>query len=1047
MTLYTLSIRRPVLALVMSMAIILFGFISFQFLGVREYPSVDPAVITVSTEYTGANADVIESQITQILEEKVNSVPGLRTLTSTSRDSRSTITAEFELGIDLDTAANDVRDKVSQAVRQLPSDAEPPSVSKADADSSPIVFLNVKSDERDLLQLTDYAENVLKERLQTIPGVAEVDIWGEKRYSMRLWLDPARLAAYELTPVDVRAALNRENVELPSGRVEGSDVELTVRTHGRLNTVEDFNDLVVKQDEGRLVRLRDVGNAEIAPQNERTLLRRDGVPMVGVVLRPQPGANQIEIVDEFYRRVAEIEQDLPDDLSLGIGFDISQYIRDSVEEVRQTFFIALSLVVAIIFLFLRDWRTTLIPALVIPVALIGVFLVLYLVGFSINVLTLLGLVLAIGLVVDDAIVVLENIYTKIEQGQDPISAGIDGTREIFFAVIATTLALVAVFLPILFLGGLTGRLFREFGVTIAGAVLISSFAALTLTPMLCSRLLKHRERQHAVYRVTEPFFRGLTSAYRGSLGAFMKARWLAIPILLAAFGMTWWLSTSLPRELSPMEDRGSVRIMMTAPEGASYDYMDAYVMDVVRVLQQKVPEAEAIIAVTSPGFGASSSVNSGFSRVKLVDAEKRQRSQQEIATVIGDELKKMTGAQSFVTQSPTIGRGRRGQPVEYVLQAPNFERLREVLPDFLEAARQRPEFSVVSEDLKFNKPELQIEIDRDRARDLGVSARDIGETLAAALSGQRFGYFLKDGKQYWVIGQLLRENRDEPLDLASIYVRGRGQMVQLDNVVSLREAASPPQIYRHNRYVSATVSAGLNDGYTIADGIAAMDAVSADVLDSSFRTALSGQSLDFQESASSLGIVFALALALIYLVLAAQFESFRDPLIIMLTVPLALAGALAALFATGQTLNIFSQIGLIMLLGLVTKNGILIVEFANQRRVAGQELLEAVQHAAVARFRPVLMTSLSTILGILPIALALGAGAESRKSMGIAVIGGLVVGSLFTLYVIPAMYSFLASRVVRSEAQARVDELTADEGRGSRRPRPTLAPEAARESA
>ena len=1015
MTLYTLSIRRPVLALVMSFVILIFGAIAFTKLGVREYPSVESPVITVSTSYVGANADVVESQITQILEEKINSVPGLSTLTSTSREGRSTITAEFELGVNLETAANDVRDKVSQATRELPPDADPPSVSKADADRTPVVFLNIKGEQRSLLELTDIAENQLKERLQTIPGVAEVDVWGSKRYSMRLWLDPNRLAAYGLTPVDVRTVLARENIELPAGRIEGADVELTVRTKSRLESVEDFEALVLKQDAGRVVRLTDVGYAEIAPQNDRTLLRRDGIPMVGVVLRPQPGANQIEIVDQFYRRVAEIEKDLPEDLELGIGFDISQYIRQSVSEVRQTFLIALSLVVAIIFVFLRDWRTTLIPVMVIPVSLVGVFLVMHLSGFSINVLTMLGMVLAIGLVVDDAIVVLENIYAKIERGQDPMAAGIEGTREIFFAVIATTLALVSVFLPILFLGGLTGRLFREFGVTIASAVIISSFAALTLTPMLCTRLLKRRSLQPWTYRVSEPFFRKLTAAYRGSLGAFMPRRWLALPVLLASFAFAWWIGKGLPAELAPMEDRGSIRIMSTAPEGASYEYMDTYIQEVVRVLSEEVPETSGVIAVTSPGFGASSSVNSGFVRLRLVDAEERQRSQQEIANVVTTRLKTLTSARSFVTQQPTIGRGRRGQPVQFVLQAPSFDRLRQVLPEFLDSARQQDAFTVVTVDLKFNKPELVIDIDRDRARDLGVSALEIGQTLSAALSGQRFGYFLKDGKQYQVIGQLLRDNRDEPLDLATLYVKGAsGQLVQLDNLVTLTEAASPPQIYHFNRYVSATVSASLAAGHTIGDGITAMETVAAEVLDDTFQTALAGESRDYVESASSLGFVFLLALVLIYLVLAAQFESFRDPLIIMLTVPLALAGGLFALSWTGQTLNIFSQIGLIMLLGLVTKNGILIVEFANQRRARGEELIEAVQKAAVARFRPVLMTTLSTMLGILPIALALGAGAESRKSMGIAVIGGLMIGSFLTLYVIPAMYTYLASKKARS---------------------------------
>jgi multidrug efflux pump len=785
-----------------------------------------------------------------------------------------------------------------------------------------------------------------------------------------------------------------------------------VRTKSRLVTVEDFNDMVLKQDEGQFVRLRDVGYAELGPENPRTILRRAGVPMVGIILRPQPGANQVEIVDEFYRRVAAIKKDLPKDLELAVSFDVSEYIRSSIEEVEETFVIAVILVVAIIFAFLRDWRTTLIPALAIPVSLVGVFFILWVSGFSINVLTLLGIVLAIGLVVDDAIVVLENIYAKIEKGMDPVRAGVEGTREIFFAVIATTIVLAAVFMPVLFLGGLTGRLFREFGVTIAGAVLISAFVALTLTPMLCTRLLKnHHDRPNRFYDKTEPFFEWMIDAYRRSLAAFMPHRWLAIPILLATFGLSYWLAARTPSELAPLEDRSAFRVQATGPEGASYEYMDAYMQQLEELVTREVPEAEVIISSTAGGFG-NAGVNSGFVRVKLKPADQRERSQMQIADDLTPKLRQLTGARAFVQQDPTIGRGRRNLPIEFVIQATTFEKLREKLPAFLEKAAQDPTFAVTNVDLKFNKPEVQISLDRDRARDLGVSALDVGQTLSAGLSGQRFGYFLKDGKQYQVIGQLLRTNRDEPLDLTSLYVQGRGdQLVQLDSLVRLQETSSPPQIFHYNRFVSATISAGLARGKTMSDGIAAMERIADEVLDESFTTALSGEARDFQESSSSLGFVFILALLLIYLILAAQFESFRDPLTILLTVPLALAGGLGALAWQGQSLNIFSQIGLIMLLGLVTKNGILIVEFANQRREEGDSILEAVQNAAVGRLRPVLMTSLATILGILPIALALGAGAESRKSMGIAVIGGLLVGTFLTLYVVPAMYSFLTSRV------------------------------------
>ncbi|ACY47796.1 efflux RND transporter permease subunit [Rhodothermus marinus] len=1028
MSLYSVSIRRPVLAVVFSLVILLFGIVSFTYLGVREYPAVDPPIITVATNYRGANAEVIETQITEPLEESINGIAGIRSITSVSRDGRSTITVEFELGVDLEQAANDVRDRVSRAMANLPPDVDPPIVTKADADAQPIVFLNVKSDRRNLLELTRIAEELFKERLQTIPGVSEVDIWGEKRYAMRIWLDPHKLAAYGLSPLDVRDALQRENVELPAGRIEGGSVELSIRTLSRLLTPEEFNNLILKEEGGRLVRLRDVGHAELGPENERTVLKRDGIPMVGVVLRPQPGANYIAIADEFYRRLEQIKKELPADIELGIGFDVTEYIRDSIREVQQTIFLALGLVVLIIFLFLRDWRTTIIPVLVIPVSLIGAFFLMYLFGFSINVLTLLGIVLAIGLVVDDAIVVLENIYAKLEQGRPPIEAGIVGTREIFFAVIATTLALVAVFMPLLFLGGLTGRLFREFGMTLAGAVVISSFVALTLTPMLSTRLLQGHRGHSWFYYKTEPFFQRMAQGYRRSLEAFLQRRWLAFPILLVAGGLIVWFMESLPAELVPMEDRSNISLFASGPEGATFEYMDAYMDQLIRMIQEEVPEHEAIISVTSPGFGASSSVNSGFIRLILKDPDQRERTQQEIADYLSRRVRDFPGARTFVSQPQSIGNRRGGLPVQYVLQAPNLEKLREVLPRFLEAAEQDPTFTFVDVDLKFNKPELRLQIDRARARQAGVSALDIAQTLQLALSEQRIGYFVMNGKQYQVIALLQRENRNDPLDLRALYVRNaRGELIPLDNLVTLSEESTPPQRYRFDRYVSATVSAALAPGKTIGDGIAAMDAIAERVLDETFSTALAGPSRDFAESSRSLLFVFLFALALVYLILAAQFESFRDPFVIMLTVPLALAGALLALWYFRQTLNIFSEIGMIMLIGLVTKNGILIVEFAKQRKAAGLPVLEAIKEGASARFRPILMTSISTILGILPIALALGAGSESRMPMGIAIIGGMVIGTLLTLYVIPAIYTYLTRETTRTPAAVDEPKLEATE--------------------
>ncbi len=1015
MSLASVSINRPVLAVVMSLVIVIFGLVGFNYLGIREYPSVDPPIISVATSYSGANADIIESQITEPLEESIKGIEGIKTLTSVSRDGRSTITVEFDLGTDLERAANDVRDRVSRAIRQLPPDTDPPVVSKADADSFPIISTSLQSETRSLLELTAIADNNVKERLQTIPGVSQVRIWGSKKYSMRLWMDPLKLAAYKLTPIDVLNAVSNNNVELPSGRVEGVNTELTVRTQGRLDTPNAFNDLIVKEDDKGVVRFRDIGRAELAPENQRTILKRDGIPMVMPVVVAQPGSNHIEISDELNRRFASIKKDLPDDVVAQINFDSTTYIKSSIKEVKQTIVLAFLLVVAIIFLFLRDWRTTIIPVITIPISLIGAFFIMYLADFSINVLTLLGIVLAIGLVVDDTIVVLENIYQKIENGLSPKEAGIKGTSEIFFAVISTTIALAAVFLPLIFLEGLTGRLFREFGVVVAGAVIISSFVALTLTPMLSTKLLKKRDRQSKFYVLSEPFFKWLTEQYQWSLQVFIKRRWLAFPIIVLSGVLIYVLYLQLPNELAPMEDRNSFRVFATAPEGVTFEYMDQYVDEVTSAAMEQVPERLFIGSVTSPGFGASSSVNSAFLFAILKDRTERERSQQEIVNQVTPAIQQMTKARAFVMQPPTIGgNSLRGFPIQFVIQAPNLDKLKEVLPSFMEKAYADPTFSFVNLDLKFNKPEINIEIDREKARDLGVSVLDIARTLQLAFSGQRFGYYIQDGKQYQVIGQVDRENRNEPLDLQSLYLRGvDGQLIQMDNVVKLREESNPPQLYRFNRFVSATVSGSPADGKTVGDGIIAMERIADEVLDDGYSTALAGESNEFKESTSSLYFAFVFALILIYLALSAQFESFRDPFIIMFTVPLAMAGALVTLYIFGESLNIFSQIGIIMLVGLVTKNGILIVEFANQKKAHGEELKEAILSAAAQRFRPILMTSLSTILGILPIALALGAGAESRVSMGLTVIGGLIFSTVLTLYVIPAMYTYVSGKETR----------------------------------
>lgn len=1025
MSLSSISIRRPVLATVMSILIILFGLIGLVSLGVREYPSVDPPIITVSSNYVGANADVIESQITEPLEESINGIDGIRTITSVSRDGRSTITVEFDLSVDLEAAANDVRDRVSRALRNLPPDADPPIVSKADADATPIIFLNIKSEQRSLLELTEIAERTFKESLQTIPGVSAIQIWGEKRYSMRLWMDPIRLAAFDLSALDVRNALLRENLELPSGRIEGNTIELTVRTLSRLETPEEFNNLIIKEGEHSLVRFKDIGYAELAPLNERTILRRDGVPMVGNVIVPQPGSNHIDIADEFYRRVEKIQKDLPEDIELGIGFDNTDFIRDSIKEVEQTIYMAFVLVVLVIFFFLRDWRTTIIPVLVIPISLVGSFFIMYIANFSINVLTMLGLVLAIGLVVDDAIVVIENIYSKIEKGVKPLQAGIEGSAEIFFAIIATTIALATVFLPVIFLEGITGRLFREFGVVLAGSVIISSFVALTLTPMLSTKILKKREKHNWLYQATEPFFQKLNSFYANALTAFLKVKWMAFVVIGLSALLIYVLGRNLPSELAPIEDRSGMRVAVTAPEGSTFEFMEDYVKEMIDAIQEEVPEIYSLVTVTSPGFGASSSVNTAFARLKLVEPDKRERSQQQIANAVSAKMSQLTAARSFVIQDQSIGTQRGGLPVQYVIQSNQIEKLRAILPEFMEKVNQSPVFQVADLNLKFNKPELQISINREKARTLGVSAQDIAQTMQFALSGTRFGYYIMNGKQYEVIGQLERAYRNQPLDLKTLYVKNNvGEMIQLSNLVEIVEETNPPQLFRYNRYVSATVSANPVDGKTIGDGIAEMDRIAAEVLDDTFSTSLAGASKDFEESSSSLVFAFLLALILIYLVLSAQFESFRDPFIIMFTVPLALAGAVLTLWYFGKTLNIFSQIGIIMLIGLVSKNGILIVEFANQRKALGLNRLEAIHSAAVARFRPILMTSFSTILGAVPIALALGAGSESRVAMGTAIIGGLTFATLLTLFVIPAMYAYISEQ---QKSVSNVGELTDDQ--------------------
>src|SRR5512133_1877514 len=1002
MSLSSVSINRPVLATVFAIIILLFGAVGVTFLGIREFPSVDPPIINVSTSYPGANSDVIETQITEPLEQSINGIQGIRSLTSVSRQGGSDITVEFELSVDMETAANDTRDKVSQAMRMLPRDCDPPVVAKADADANPILQLTIESDKRSLLELSEIAELTFKEQLQTISGVSAVSVFGQKRYAMRLWLDPIRLAGYQMTPLDVRNAIARENVELPSGSIEGNTTQLTIRTLGLMSTPKEFDDLIIKQTGDQIVRFKDIGRAELGPEDIRGILKRDGVPMVSDVIIPQPGSNQIDIVDEVYRRLEYMKKDLPSDIKVRIAFDNTQYIRNSIKEVKDTIYIAFTLVVIIIYFFLRSWRATLIPILVIPVSLIGAFFIMYLAGYTINVLTLLAIVLAIGIVVDDAIVMMENIYVKIESGMDPMEAGLKGSDEIFFAIVATTITLIAVFIPIVFLEGMTGRLFREFSIVLAGAVAISAFVALTLTPMLSTKMLRPHSKHGWMFRKTETFFVWLNDGYKNSLDNFIKRKWIAVAIILCGIGLILVLWISIPAEMAPLEDRSQINITTIAPEGSTYEYRLNYGEDLSDMVRKTVPEADKIQMMVRNNFS--------FVRVILKKPDERERSQQDIADQITGQVRKKTRARSMVMQQSTFGSRRAGQPIQYVIQAQSIEKLRDVLPAFMEEVNNNPTFAMADVNLKFTKPEIQISINRDKANLLGVSTQNIGQTLQLALSGQRFGYFFMNGKQYQILGELAREDRNTPLNLQSLYVRNsHNEMIQFDNLVTLKESTAPPQLFRYNRFVAATISSGLAHGKTISQGISEMDKIADKVLDDTFRTALAGDSKDFQESSSSLMFAFSLALVSILLVLAAQFESFKDPLIVMMTVPLALLGALIFMWYFGVTMNIFSQIGIIMLIGLVSKNGILIVEFANQRKEQGMSKLDAIRYASAARFRPILMTSLATIFGILPLALGLGEGAQSRVAMGVAVVGGMTLSTFLTLYVVPAIYLLIST--------------------------------------
>ena len=814
--------------------------------------------------------------------------------------------------------------------------------------------------------------------------------------------------AYGITPMDVKNAVDNENVELPSGSIEGNTIELNIRTMGLMNTAKMFDDLIVKHEGNQIIRFSDIGRAELGAADIKSYMKMNGVPMVGVVVVPQPGANHINIADAVYERMEQMKKDLPDDVHYSYGFDNTKFIRASINEVKQTVYEAFVLVIIIIFLFLRDWRVTLVPCIVIPVSLVGSFFIMYLFGFSINVLTMLAVVLAVGLVVDDAIVMTENIYIRIEQGMNPKKAGIEGAKEIFFAVISTTVTLVAVFFPIVFMEGTTGRLFREFSMVISGAVVISSFAALTFTPMLATKLLKQQKKKNAFYRITEPFFVGMNNMYSRSLQVVLRHRIWTLPVIVLMLGAIVYLWGAIPSEMAPLEDRSMITINTRGAEGVTYEYIRDYTEDINSIVDSVIPDADAVTARVSSG--------SGNVQIRLKDMGDRDYTQMEAAEKLSQAVKKKTKARAFVQQQSSFGGRRSSMPIQYVLQATNIEKLEKVLPVFMEKVYENPVFQMADVDLKFSKPEIRIHINRDKANIMGVNTRDLSETLQYGLSGQRMGYFYMNGKQYEILGEINRQQRNKPADLRAIYLRSSdGKMIQMDNLIELESSIAPPKLYRYNRFVSATISAGLADGKTIGQGLDEMDKIAKEVLDDTFRTSLSGDSKEFRESSSSLMFAFILALVLIYLILAAQFESFKDPFIIMLTVPLAIAGALIFMYFNDITMNVFSQIGIIMLIGLVAKNGILIVEFANLKQENGEDKVTAVHDAALQRLRPILMTSASTVLGLIPLAFATGEGCNQRIAMGIAVVGGMVVSTFLTMYIVPAVYSYISTNRINKK--------------------------------
>jgi multidrug efflux pump len=1005
------SIRRPVLATVMSLLLVLIGLVSFDRLTVREYPRIDEPVVTVTTRLTGASAEVIESTVTKPLEDSIAGIEGVDIVTSISRSEQSQITVRFRLERDPDSAAAEVRDKVSRVRGRLPEAVDEPVISKVEADATPTIWLAYPSDTLSPIEITDLINRIVKPRLQTIPGVADVRLYGDRAPAMRVWLDPERLAAYRLTVQDVEDALRRQNLEVPAGRIESQQREFSVTSRTDLATPAQFGEVVLRNVNGSLVRLKDVARIEEAAASERSSTRLNGVTSVSTGIIRNATANPLEVAAGVRAMIPQLKQDLPPSVDVVLANDLSVFIDRSVKAVYTTIAEAVVLVALVVFLFLRTVRASIIPLVTIPVSLIGAFAIMAAAGFTINTLTLLALVLAIGLVVDDAIVVLENIYRHIEEGMEPFQAALKGAREISFAIVAMTLTLAAVYAPLAFTPGRTGRLFTEFALTLAGAVLVSGFVALTLSPMMCSKLLRHDPNPGWFNRGMERALVALSNGYGRVLRLVLGQRWVVLLVMAAAGGASWWLFTHAKSELSPLEDRGVILSVVSAPDGATLDYTARYLREIERI-GLAVPEFDRVFAISGNPL-----VSQGFAVMRTTDWDERERSTIEIARQLTPQFMQLPGVQAFPVTPPSLGQGFRSRPLEYVIMtSDSYENLSRVAQQMLAEMAKNPGIQQPDIDLRLNKPELFMEIDRERAADLGVSVDAVARTVETMLGGRNVTRYKRDADQYDVIVQTGAAGRATPQDIERLFVRGRNdQMVPLSALVKVREAVSPRELNHFNQRRSVTITANIAPDYSLGQALDFMDETARRILPPGYQTELNGVSREFKASSGALGIVFVLALVFIYLVLAAQFESFVDPLVIVLSVPLSMVGALAALQWSGGTLNVYSQIGLITLIGLITKHGILIVEFANQLRQQGRDLMAATVEASTLRLRPILMTTGAMVLGAVPLALATGAGAESRQQIGWVIVGGMTVGTLLTIFVVPTVYTLLARKSIPGE--------------------------------